>query len=270
MAARDVAEHLSAPSLEYATLKDRLKGYVHPTCGEAVIVNHVDIPRTLADLDAVEIAERSAKRGNAKDPTRSELSSMARTRTKVRRWCVHHGASRKATLTYREGELPADVDALWESVRYFRRRLDRLQLAQPLVVPEAGSKTGRLHLHAAFPQYVPQPVLESVWGHGFVSIDRRKVKGQTERQIIRRQAAYLAGYVAKLGSGSAFDLVGFNRRRYSIPKGSSPPPPVLISGETLGDLRTQAEALCGHPLGVAWTSDSHQDWEGPRTAVLQG
>lgn len=229
-----------------------------------------DLSSNFSIISLEEMAERYSRRGEAVNKSRSEVSSMARTRTKVRRWCVHHGASRKATLTFREEDLPADVDEMWRHVENFRKRLKRAGVLQPLLVPEAGSKSGRLHMHGAMREYIPQSDLEQIWGHGFVSIDRRKASGESERDITRRQASYLAGYVAKIGSGSAFDLVGFNRKRYSIPKGTSPPPPVRITGDSLGDIREQAEALCGHSLGVVWTSDGESDWEGPTTAVLQG
>lgn len=264
------AEIGASALLDKATLKDRFKVMVHPTCGEAIVVRNIDFSKSLGDLDAARIAEKNAVRFATKEQ-RSLESSRARTRGKVRRWCVHNQASRKATLTFRDDDLPDDIDEMWQRVKFFRRRLDRAGIPQPLLVPEAGSKTGRLHLHGAMRTYVKQSDLADLWGHGFVSLDRRQAGGDSgDREIMRRQASYLAGYVSKIGKGSAFDLVGKGRRRYSIPTKSSPPPPERLSGDSLYELIVEAQRLCGHDLEQRWSSDALETWEGPPTAVLMG
>ena len=256
--------------LDIATLKDRFRVLVHPTCGEAIAVRNVDYSRSLADLDGVDIAARNGKVLISMN-NRSEASSRARTRTAVRRWCVHNQATRMATFTFSDENLPGDLDELWAKTKFFRRRLDRAGIAQPLIVPEAGSKTGRLHLHGAMRDYVPQKQLAEVWGQGFVGVGRRKAaKDGNERDSLRVQASYLAGYVAKLDAGSSFALVGNCRRRYSIPKETSPPPPIELTGNSMYELVCEAQRLCGHDLEQRWCSDESEDWEGPPTAVLMG
>lgn len=226
-------------------------------------------PRNPVDIDPLEVAARSA-RGSAADAARSARSSLARTRRSVRHWCVHNHAYRMGTLTYRPEDLPADVDELWSSVRLFRLRLQRAGIAQPLLVPEPGSKSGRLHVHGAFPDYVRQAQLQEVWGQGFVSMNRKTARGGSERERCRAAAGYLAGYVSKLGNGSAASLVGFNRRRYSVPRGTQPPAPVKLSATSMYDLIAEAQKVCGHTLNFSWSSSSADDWDGPETAIFVG
>lgn len=249
---------------------------IYPTCGEASIVKGTETGDTLAQLCAVKIAARNSIRGCAVDPERSEASSIARTRRTVRRWCVHHRATRLATLTF--AEEPADLDAGWALIDSFRRRLETAGIDQPLIVPEWGSKGGRLHFHAAMPAYVPKDQLSKLWGNGFVDV-RRLGKGNKlgGREQARIAAHYVAGYVAKLSQGSEGQSApaggpgpGFNRRRYSIPKGSVTPDPVRLVVDTMYDAYAAVQRLCGHPVQMVWSSSTLEDWRGPPTCLLMG
>ena len=238
-----------------------------PTCGEAVIVRGVAPPRT----------STSGRRGSAVDPDASLASSLARTRRQVRRWCTHHRASRLATLTF--ATEPADLDAGWSLVEDFRRRLSAAGIAQPLIVPEWGSKNGRLHFHCAMPTFVPKDRLAKLWGHGFVDVRRLRPRGrpgrvpQGGREMARIAAHYVAGYVAKghAGAGAQPGTAGpgMNRRRYSIPKGGVPEP-VQFSCWSLYDAWLEISALCGHNVDQVWTSADSENWRGPPTMLLMG
>jgi hypothetical protein len=221
-------------------------------------------------------------RGGALDPERSLASSLARTRTSVRRWCTHHRATRLATLTF--ATEPDDLDAGWAAIEGFRRRLTAAGIAQPIIVPEYGETNGRLHFHAAMPQYVEKDELRRLWGHGFTDIRRLKVKSRTQAQRMggraqaRMVASYVAGYIAKGHqpssgadvAGGQTRVVGTNRRRYSIPKATRPEPTRFMCW-SLYDAWSEIESQCGHQLKEAWrspTDDEH--WRGPPTVLLMG
>lgn len=265
--AADVAPYAPAARLDRATLTVS----VYPTCGEAVIVKG----------QPAWSEHGTGQRGEAVDPEESMRSSLARTRRKVRRWCTHHRATRLGTLTFAE---EPDLDTAWLKIEAFRRRLDEAGIPQPLIVPERGEKNGRLHFHLALPQYVPKELLSQLWGHGFVDVRRIKPKkqpGQSRiggREQARIVAGYVAGYVAKqLRIDAAGDPegramaggVGFNRRRYSVPKNSSPEP-VRFSCWSVFDAWAEIGNQCGHALTPVWESSSVEDWRGPPTALLMG
>lgn len=276
----DPAGSVAAPRLDEVTLTVS----VYPTCGEATVVRHVgEDPGAVASLlrsSPVTVAARTSVRGAAADPEESARASIARTRRTVRRWCVHHRASRLATLTFRDE--PADLDAGWELVAGFRRRLAAAGIAQPLIVPEWGSQGGRLHFHAAMPTYVPKDKLAALWGHGFVDVRRLGRRGpggapRGAREQARIAAHYVAGYVAKLqasaasGAPSAHAGPGFNRRRYSIPKGTTVPEPVrFVCSTDLFDAWAEVQRLCGHRVQSVWSSSSVTEWRGPPTLLLMG
>ena len=210
---------------------------------------------------------------------------MARARRQVRRWCAHHRTTRLATLTF--AEEPEDLDAGWKLIETFRRRLDDAGIAQPLIVPEWGSKNGRLHFHAAMPDYVPKDRLFELWGHGWVDIRKIRPKNQqgtrklAGREQARICASYIAGYVTKLakaGGGGpeaqpgSLPAIGpgLNRRRYSIPKSTSPEVVRFMCWD-LYAAWTELQTMCGHRLDEVWHSpDDPEQWRGPPTMLLMG
>jgi hypothetical protein len=247
---------------------------VYPDAGEAVLIRPGPPP------DSATIAKAIANRGNAQDPEASLRSSFARTRRTVRRWCASHRATRLATLTF--ATEPEDLDAGWAAIEGFRRRLADAGITQPLIVPEWGSQNGRLHFHAAMPDYVPKDQLAKLWGHGFIDIRRIRPRGGPGRQKLgaREQAricaGYIAGYVTKGSQGSGTvsaataPAPGVNRRRYSIPKGTIPEPVRFSCIGDLFDAWQEVQTMCGHRMEQVWSSADAEDWRGPPTVLLMG
>jgi hypothetical protein len=101
---------------------------------------------------------------------------------------------RLATLTF--GGSPPSRRLLTATARRFFERFRARYGKRPIVaVFERGGQLGRWHIHLALNFYVPKPVLQKLWGHGFVDI--RKSGRSQERWRQRDLASYLAKYVAK-------------------------------------------------------------------------
>jgi hypothetical protein len=207
----------------------------------------------------------------------------------VRRWCTAHKATRLATLTFAD-EL--DLDAGWDLIEDFRRALEEAGIPQPLIVPQYGTLNGRLHFHCAMPTYVPKAQLERLWRHGWVDVRRigprskqggRRLGGREQARIA---AAYVSAYVTKKPSGETESPAGcaddsddaspdrsiaFNRRRYSVPKGTNPVP---IRFTCIGDLHeawTEIQRQCGFPMFEVWRSPvDDPEWRGPPILLLMG
>lgn len=258
-----------------------------PTIGEATLIFAVFLQGVVADALRL---QRSGTRGFATDPLRSAHEAASRARREIRRWCVHNGASRMATLTYR-GEGQFDWRLLWADIEGFRRAL--LAAGYPgavLCVPEAHPGGHGWHVHCAVARYVPKAVLERCWSLGWVDV--RKIRAATSRHNSGRDharlcAAYVAGYVAKLAAIPVEDAEAvagaanegrvappaltrpFNGKRYSTTRGHTVPVERAF-------FRTTEEAhrwltdLCGYSLRIAWSSHEKRDWLGPPLHCLEG
>jgi hypothetical protein len=148
-------------------------------------------------------------------------------------------------------------------------------------VPEYGETNGRLHFHAALGRYVPKRLLEECWGEGFVEIRMLKARTKRHTPSQREQAGIVAGYLSSYltddepdgeaaGGAEAPRAVGFNRRRYSISKGTVPE---VVRFVSLGmfEAWTMAQTLCGHHLDEVWRSPTDDDsWRGPPLLLLSG
>ncbi len=205
----------------------------------------------------------------------------------VRRWCTAHKATRLATLTFAD---EPDLDGGWDLIEDFRRGLDAAGIPQPLIVPQYGTLNGRLHFHCAMPTYVPEAQLERLWPHGWVDVRRisprskqggRKLGGREQARIA---AAYVSGYVTKQTSerqradcsdesdhAGPDRSIGFNRRRYSVPKGTNPVPTRFTCLGDLYDAWTEVQQQCGFPMFEAWRSPiDDPEWRGPPILLLMG
>jgi hypothetical protein len=266
------------PRLDKATLTVSL----YPECGEASIVKGFQESRPRE-------ARPVGIRGAALDPEKSRAASLARTRRQVRRWCTAHKATRLATLTFAD---EPDLDGGWEQIEDFRRALDAAGIPQPLIVPQYGSEVGRLHFHCAMPTYVPKHQLERLWPHGFVDVRRisarskqggRKLGGREQARIA---ACYVSAYVTKqpVGATESPDgccddsdhaspdrSIAFNRRRYSVPKGTNPQPVRFTCIGDLHDAWTEIQRQCGFPMFEVWRSPvDDPEWRGPPILLLMG
>jgi len=201
----------------------------------------------------------------AADPERSERESRRRARASLRRFCASHRLDRMGTLTF--AEEPADLDAGWERIEGFRRRLrDAIGQNVPLaIVPEYGGKNGRLHFHFAFGQYLDKATVERCWGHGWVDLRRLRPKGSrnsSARAMAREVASYLAGYVTK------GDQVGHGRRRYSVTKGMAPAVESAQFMTLAAAFRAARRALVN--VTAEWSSSDSDGWLLPPVYLLQG
>jgi hypothetical protein len=210
--------------------------------------------------------------GPAADPERAALEAGRRARTKLRRYCAANGLNRLGTLTYRgEGchdprQVRADVGA------FFRRLRAELEVqAFPYAwVPEWHKTDHGLHLHFAVGRYISQPVIERVWGHGFVSIKMLSgcPAGATKVAQARRAAGYLTKYVAKTFADSDEHKRPKGFHRFDVAQGFEPRS-VGLRGLTAADVTLQASLLMGGLPARSWNSDEVEGWQGPPALWLQ-
>jgi hypothetical protein len=233
---------------------------VHEGCDEVVVLpmcSVVDRPFVPA--------------GKGSDPERSAYVASRRAASAMRRYCVRHRLDRQWDLTYRPEDLPDDEAGVWRDIAAFRRRVyDHFGRTVPLLfVVQHGDRTGRLHAHAGAPEYIDQRVLERLWGHGWASVERKKVADGRKlgaRARARRTAGYLAHYVSKEGR------LAPGTHRYSTTRATEP-------GRTVRRFRT-FELACRWAAGVleadgavavlAWSSADVEDWRAPPVWLIQG
>lgn len=117
----------------------------------------------------------------------------------VRRYCKANTISRHLTVTYAEAR-SSRLEVLRDVAGFRKRLFAEVGQRFPMVaVPEQGTKNGRWHCEIGLGRYVPQKVLERLWGHGWVSVHRYSDRHKTsdEAENARKVAAYLCKYVAK-------------------------------------------------------------------------
>jgi hypothetical protein len=150
------------------------------------------------------------------------ISHGVRAKGKVRRFARANRMDRLATLTYRHE--PPNRKALCGDLRRFYERFQKRYGRRPILgVIERGEKNGRLHVHLALNFYVPKPILEALWGHGFVDI--RGPAGRRSRWQQRALAQYLAKYVSKSVEADAQDDAkerAQGEHRYLVTQGFTP------------------------------------------------
>ena len=261
--------------LDPPTLTDR---EVLEPSGWAVLA-HVEAGETVVQWRSGRAPEgRSGLRGGAADPQASEVESVRRARSQLRRYCVGNRLKFLWTLTYADEHLPDHYDGVWECIASFRRGLyARLGKRIPLAfVIERGSENDRLHVHFLAGQYLEHAMVQSVWGRGWAQYEPPpKIKGLGRRARLRMAAAYLTKYVAKdwepgTGADAAGERPGrrFNRKRYSITTGFRPVRSDSIH-RTLAEAMRYAAFVCGGEVEDVWSSDSLEDWRGPPTFAVR-
>lgn len=206
------------------------------------------------------------------DPDENRARAERRARSKVRQYSASNGIDRLWTLTYAP-PFCTDPRQGYDDVRRFIRRL-RHRLGKPFPyvwVVEFHQDRERLHAHLGLGQYVAKPVLEELWGHGWVDARRLRVKpGSGERAKEQRAAHYLSKYVGK-AMGVAADAAGgaCGWHRYEVGQGFQP----RSTGEVFGS-ESEARAWLiaqegGEVPGFEWTSEDIDGWAGPPTRGLR-
>ncbi|CAL8970999.1 hypothetical protein PROP_03548 [Propionicimonas sp. T2.31MG-18] len=139
-----------------------------------------------------------------------------------------------------------------------------------ILIPEWHKTDHGLHLHFAVGRYVTQPLIERVWGNGFVSIKRLSglPAGASAMVEARRTAGYLSKYVAK-----TFTEVDDHKRpkglhRFDVAQGFTPRS-VSLRGDSPGEVTAEASRLMGGWPARVWTSGQAEDWQGPPALWLQ-
>lgn len=203
------------------------------------------------------------------DPERSAREAARRAGTTLRRYAVAHLLDRQMSLTYRDEDLPDDIDGVWAHVESFRRRLfayigERIPL---VFVIERGEESGRLHVHGLVGRFIDQRALTRLWGHGHSWIDRiQGMPGMTKntlrtvskRERCRINAAYVSSYVKK---GFERDHER-NRKRYSTTKGMVPRRVQMRAVRWPAAVDVALETA-GAPISYWWSSSSVEGWKGP-------
>lgn len=209
-------------------------------------------------------------RGQAENPQRSDESAGRRARGMVRRYCAANRLNRLGTLTYGEPRCsdPAEVR---EHVGLFFRELRSLLGGEPLPylwVPELHKDGVHFHVHFAVGRYVPQRLIKSAWGRGFVSIKQLGGGpiGSGKLGEARIAARYLSKYVGKSFDEAGLRAMGLHR--YDVAQGFQPRK-LKLYGCTADSVIAQASALFGAAPAHTWNSDQEDDWEGPPAIFVQ-
>lgn len=207
-------------------------------------------------------------RGYAADPLRARAEAARRARTRMRRYAVANRLDRKGTLTYAP-PFCFDPRQAREDVARFMRSI-RAELGGkpfPYVwVPEWHKDEERLHLHFGVGRYVRQTLIRDVWGHGYVSINRRPSTrhGAPEIEASRVAAGYLSKYLSKTFDRP--DLGGLHR--YEVAQGFQPRAIEFIGTHEGQVLDAGCEVMGSRP-SFRWSSDDADDWQAPPTRTYQ-
>lgn len=233
---------------------------VYPTAGEASIrfSGLPDSPR-LDPVDEDHLAR-----------------SIRRSRSVIRRFCVHNGLGYMPTLTFRHP--PSDERSVHAAVRLFLKRLRYLGVADPYAwVIERGESRGRLHVHFGCRWWGDRSAVEvcekcattglravradippagsfcigCIWGQGFVGAPSECIGDP------RKVALYVSKYAAK--------ALGFKEgasNRYHVPRGYQPP--VLRFGSfTFQGALDRLAGIVDLSSAEVRTLHDLEEWHGP-------
>ena len=203
-------------------------------------------------------------RGSAQDPERAAAEAGRRARGRLRRYCAANRLNRLGTLTYAGAGChePAVVRAhLGEFFRELRSQLGGAPF--PYVwVPEWHKSGHGLHAHFAVGRYVPQRLIRSVWGRGFVHIKLLGdlPVGSGTLSEARAAAGYLSKYVAKTFIDPSARVLGLHR--YDVAEGFQPER-FPLWGRTPEDVLAQASVILDGAPTFEWASSTIEEWAGP-------
>lgn len=215
-------------------------------------------PKRPEDVDPPEGGGRPAV-----DRAKCDQRAARRAKAAVRRYCLCNGISRHLTVTYGPEDERSSRAEVLDDLAAFRRRLFSWAGRRfPMVgVPEQGSKSGRWHAEVGLGIYVPQKVLEQLWGHGFVNVHRYSDRHETRDEVenARKVAGYLSKYVSKAFLETE-RLPGDHR--YEVAQGFQPESEVY-DVEDLAVGRLLAVAIFGGELPrFVWSSADVENFEG--------
>jgi len=129
-------------------------------------------------------------------------------------------------------------------------------------VPEWHKSGHGLHAHFAVGRYVPQRLIRSVWGRGFVHIKLLGdlPVGSGTLSEARAAAGYLSKYVAKTFIDPSARVLGLHR--YDVAEGFQPER-FPLWGRTPEDVLAQASVILDGAPTFEWASSTIEEWAGP-------
>lgn len=221
--------------------------------GEAVAVPNVD-PTKRQD------------RGGC-TPEENLRRAARRARTQVRRYCVANRLYRMWTLTYgaEKGPRATTHDQVVRDIGVFVKALRKAMPGSPrfayVWVPELHKDGVHYHVHFLVDRFIPRPVMERAWAHGYVGTPKARDKSGQRIQgkgAVRRAAGYASKYV-----GKAYEDRTAGGHRYECAQGFQPVS-LEIRAEQLTTFRGIAAAwFGGEAPSWAWSSSSVEAWTGP-------
>ncbi|MEA5055414.1 MAG: hypothetical protein VB093_18505 [Propionicimonas sp.] len=136
-------------------------------------------------------------------------------------------------------------------------------------VPELHKDGRRFHAHCAVGRYVPKPLLNASWPHGFTHIKRLDGYAEGDQWWRARVAArYLSKYVTKSFTDARARPKGLHR--FDVAQGFTPRPMVLAANSRDAVIALGAVVMGGEPSSV-WLSDGQPGWQGaPSFSVRWG
>lgn len=201
----------------------------------------------------------------ASDPERSRREAARRARARVRRYCAANRLNRLGTLTY-AGSGCHDVHQFRADIAAFFRNLREARGGKPfpyLWVPEWHPGGHGLHGHFAVGGFIPRGLIDTAWGHGFVSIKLLTdlPVGSGSLGEARRAAGYLAKYVGKTFD----DDRPKGLHRFDVAQGFQPAR-VRVYGRSASEALSAAADLMGSTIPErVWESRDDPAWQGPPT-----
>jgi hypothetical protein len=212
---------------------------------------------------------------------REELLRQAgsRARVAVRRYCVQNQLDRLVTLTYADRQLDP-LEVVEDCERFFRRLRRFMGLAPgesfPYVAVRELHPGGHgYHVHIAVGRFIPQPLLERAWGHGFADIRKIRVRSGVpgcpplgKRERARRVAGYLQKYLGKTFEGEAGMDVPSGCHRYQSARGFQARRVQCLRVGLWAAWAAAAAEFGGELPAVVFSSDEYGDrWPGPPMRV---
>lgn len=194
---------------------------------------------------------------------RQDDRASRRAAAQLRRYCKANRLSRHLTVTFDPAHEAHNRGEVLRAVALFRRKLfEHYGERFPFVgVPEQGGKNKRWHCEVALGRYVPQPLLESLWGNGFVNVVRYTDRHKTsdEVAVAAKVAGYLSKYVAKA-------LLETERQpgdhRYEVAQGFQPDSEVYDVEDLDEGYRVAVGCFGGELPAWRWSSADVPTFEG--------
>lgn len=191
--------------------------------GYEVTISRLELARVAACMDAV---RTTGKRVEGERDEANVISSMNRSKKRVRHLIKSMGCDRLLTLTKRENNpddfwTVKDWAAAWDR---FNRLCKKMGVSLDYVAVLERHKKGNFHLHAAIVGHISVKHIRKIWlvccggGKGSGNVDIAYKKGVSDFQRRAGLAKYVSKYITK-----QMGFTEFNKKRYWSSKHKLPP-----------------------------------------------